>query len=87
MRFNARRAGEALSLRLPTIRPWSSMSIPTLTVAGVRQFRILTARAATSANVSNEIPDSAIISSLARSDNGMVSVGEKAVAFVKDRYM
>ena len=50
------------------------------------QFRMLTALAATSASVSSEIPDSAIIKSFARSDSGMVSVGENAVALVNERY-
>jgi hypothetical protein len=49
------------------------------------QARILTARAATSAIVNSEIAASAIMRSFARGDSGIVSVGEKAVAFVKDR--
>ena len=47
--------------------------------------RILTARAATRARVSREIAASAIIMSLALAESGRVSVGEKAVAFVKER--
>jgi hypothetical protein len=47
--------------------------------------KMFTALAATSAKVSSEIPASAIIKSLARADSGSVSVGEKAVALVKER--
>jgi hypothetical protein len=47
------------------------------------QARILTARAATSAIVNREIAACAIMRSFARGDS--VSVGEKAVASVKDK--
>lgn len=47
------------------------------------QARILTARAATSAIVNREIVACAIMRSFARGDS--VSVGEKAVASVKDK--
>ncbi|ACA17609.1 UDP-3-0-acyl N-acetylglucosamine deacetylase [Methylobacterium sp. 4-46] len=50
-----------------------------------RQDRMFTARAATSATVRSEIDASAIIRSLARCVSGSVSVGEKAVALVKER--
>ena len=46
---------------------------------------MLTARAATRATVRSEIRASAIIRSFAKCESGRVSVGEKAVAFVKDR--
>lgn len=45
---------------------------------------MFTARAATSAIVSNEIADSTIMRSFARAVRGIVSVGENAVALVND---
>ena len=51
----------------------------------INQFRMPTARDATSAMVANDIADSAIIRSLALTVSGKVSAGENAVAFVKAR--
>ena|GEM_PF-3843460 len=48
--------------------------------------RIFTARAATNARVASDIADSHIMRILARALSGIVSVGEKAAAFVKDTY-
>ena len=48
--------------------------------------RIFTARAATSARVASDIADSHIMRILARALSGIVSVGEKAAAFVNDTY-
>ncbi len=48
------------------------------------QFRMLTARETTTATVTREASDCSIISSLAQAVSGMVSVGLKAVALVKD---
>jgi hypothetical protein len=47
------------------------------------QFRIPTARDATTAIVMKEIADSVIMRSLALTVSGKVSAGENAVAFVK----
>jgi len=47
-------------------------------------FRMLTARAATSATVTSDAKDWTIISNLAQLVRGIVSVGLNAVAFVKD---
>ena len=58
---------------------------PTTVGIATDQARMFTARAATSAIVKSEMADSIIISILARRDNGIVSVGEKAVALVNDR--
>ncbi len=49
------------------------------------QVRIFTARAATSPTVSRETNASTAINSLLLELNGMVSVGEKAVALVNDK--
>ena len=49
-----------------------------------RHFKMLTARAITSAAVTREMPDCAVIASFAQRDNGIESVGLKAAAFVND---
>jgi hypothetical protein len=49
-------------------------------------FKMLTARATTSATVTSDTIDWAAMSILAQRDIGSVSVGEKAVALVKLRY-
>jgi hypothetical protein len=49
-----------------------------------RQERMFTARAATSPTVNSETNASSAISILLLTLSGMVSVGEKAVAFVKE---
>ena len=79
-----------LTCSIPVSAPGATLTmVPskrwTIRLGAFDQFRILTALAATRASVSSDMPDSAIINSLARSDNGIVSVGEKAVALVKDR--
>jgi hypothetical protein len=48
---------------------------------------MFTARAATSSTVTAESADSRPIIALARRDNGIVSVGLNAIAFVKETYM
>jgi len=52
---------------------------------GLHQFRMPTARDATSAMVASDMADSAIIRSLALTVRGNVSAGENAVAFVNAR--
>jgi len=52
-------------------------------IAACAQLRMLTARAATTATVSSDATDWVAIRSFARGLSGMVSVGLKAVAFVR----
>ena len=51
-----------------------------------RYFKMLTARATTSATVTNEIADCTSMIAFAQRDNGMTSVGLNAVAFVNEVY-
>lgn len=53
-------------------------------LAPAAHLRMFTARAATSARVINETADSTSISIFTRTLSGIVSVGENAVALVKD---
>ena len=64
----------------------TNLRLGTAYAPGRCQLRMLTARATTRATVMIEIPACTAIAALAHRDNGMTSVGLKAVALVNDMY-